>query len=445
MIRDPDAVVAQAMKLLQSQSWDELVVGLAVTTGRRLAEILQVGRLFPETMYSVKFAGQLKRRDKSLDAYEIPTLCQASLVLDAWQRLRQIKDVSSMPQDQISKVLGPVVSETANRYFSELVPVRTGKDDLFTSLFRTVYARIAVLYYGVLHKDDLTFMATIQGHYWFLEAEGQKKIDYAATLHYNDYRIADASGNIDGRQGIKLGLPGVIMLQAFQKNKDADDKVIQKEGLVMSTTNKTGFSTLRPKSQTKAELDAEQKRLKLANNDDLLVELLRRSRLFDQMQQQLAGQSSALGELLQRVDAMGVGDSVEYLNGLVARDERFREGITKRNTGTDYSKMSMKELEGYRTEGAAIERFRRAVEAIKQYNMRVTPLERWYIKPGTVRSLVHGRYAAVVAYLDGVQADIDAHHKQFDPEITPAYNRKPYTIESVISLSDEPEAVEVEQ
>lgn len=41
LIRDPDAVVAQAVKLLQSQRWDELVVvGLAVTTGRRLAEIL---------------------------------------------------------------------------------------------------------------------------------------------------------------------------------------------------------------------------------------------------------------------------------------------------------------------------------------------------------------------------------------------------------------------
>lgn len=71
-------------------------------------------------------------------------------------------------------------------------------------------------------------------------------------------------------------------------------------------------------------------------------------------------------------------------------------------------------------------------------------LERWYINAGTVRALVHGRYSAVKAYLDGVQADIDAHHKQFEPEITQAYNRKPYAIESVISLKDEPEVVEAE-
>lgn len=334
-----------------------------------------MGRLFPETLYSVKFAGQLKRRDKVLDAYEIPTLCQASLVLDAWQRLRRVKDVAAMPQDQISKVLGPVVSETANRYFSELVPVRAGKDDLFTSLFRTVYARIAVFYYAPPNVADITFMATIQGHYWQLEAEGQKKHDYTATLHYYDYQIADNEGNIDGRQAVRLGQPGVTVLQAFQKRETTDDTVLRKEGLTMRVSNKTGFSTLRPKSQTKAELDVEQKRLNLANNDDLLVELLRRSRLFEQMQQQLAGQSSVvLEELLQRVAALHAGDPVEYLSELVARDERFREGITKRNTGTDYSKMKMSELEGYRTEGAAIERFRRAVEAIKQYNARVTPL-----------------------------------------------------------------------
>jgi hypothetical protein len=40
---------------------------------------------------------------------------------------------------------------------------------------------------------------------------------YSAARHYNDYYVADSNGNVDGRQGVRLGgLPGVQLLEVFR-------------------------------------------------------------------------------------------------------------------------------------------------------------------------------------------------------------------------------------
>ena len=39
---------------------------------------------------------------------------------------------------------------------------------------------------------------------------------YTASRHYDDYAIADPSGNVDGRRGLRLGEPGVQVLEVLQ-------------------------------------------------------------------------------------------------------------------------------------------------------------------------------------------------------------------------------------
>ena len=43
----------------------------------------------------------------------------------------------------------------------------------------------------------------------------------------------------------------------------------------------------------------------------------------------------------------------------------------------------------------------------------------------------------IKAYLQAHDEEIEAHHQQFEPPITPAYNRKPIPIEKLITLPEQ--------
>ena len=63
---------------------------------------------------------------------------------------------------------------------------------------------------------DIEFMAAIQGHYQVLDEQNPElKRSLVSSRHYNDYKIGDGKGNIDGRQGIKLSAPGVSVIEIF--------------------------------------------------------------------------------------------------------------------------------------------------------------------------------------------------------------------------------------
>jgi cell division protein FtsB len=47
-------------------------------------------------------------------------------------------------------------------------------------------------------------------------ADKKKRRAYSASRHYDDYKIQDASGNVDGRRGLRLGESGVQVLEVFQ-------------------------------------------------------------------------------------------------------------------------------------------------------------------------------------------------------------------------------------
>src|SRR5947199_5859529 len=96
LLDDPDAIVERAATLLRSQRWEDITVGLAVTTGRRLTELLKTGIFHPMSAYTVKFEGQLKQKAEILAPYEIPTLVEADLVITACHRLRETLDCTQL-------------------------------------------------------------------------------------------------------------------------------------------------------------------------------------------------------------------------------------------------------------------------------------------------------------------------------------------------------------
>ncbi len=219
-ISHPDAIVKRAEVLLKSYQWSQIAAGLAVVTGRRCTEVMQTAQFEYKSKYSVTFTGALKRKNEPIECvFEIPTLCEAKLVIDAIANLRDLlgDEIKNLSKRQVASRYSRAVATKCDRYFAELVPPRFDKDNLYTHLFRAIYATIAAYWYCPPTVPEMEFRAAIQGHYQILDEKNPElRRSLAAGRNYFDYKISDGAGNIDGRLGIKLHLFDVKVIEQFQ-------------------------------------------------------------------------------------------------------------------------------------------------------------------------------------------------------------------------------------
>lgn len=489
-IDKPGEVVERAEVLLHSQRWEEIAVGLAAVSGRRLSEVLKTASFHPKSQWTLSFDGQLKQKDKILPPYEIPTLVPADLVLSSWQRLREVMDCSQMEPTAISEKYSPLMAETANHYFADLIPQRATRDgDLYTHLFRSIYGRIAVFWFAPPTVLDLDYMAFIAGHWWTVNAETmQQKLNFSSTLYYFDYVIGDGTGNIDGRQGIRLSEPGVKVLDAYAP-KPVEETVPESRGrkgrrrsMLNAPANelkpkesKTGYGMLKPKQKTQARFFAIGREEGKHDHDEVLsllcdehYELRQLLELLAPVSKQLetkspietmralingAASSSLLDQRFQEQYQTSVDEvevllrevgrehekPVSHLREMITKKQAFREKKVKRETEKNYAAMPFSELRGYKTPEAAEERFRRAVQAIMNYNDRddIQEENRWFISAAVIVDLVGGKHEVVRAYLEAHKEEIDAHHNKHG--LLAKFNRsKPVPITKRIQVPEDP-------
>jgi hypothetical protein len=220
-----DQLVEKATALLESSEWADVAAGLAVLIGRRISEIL-LSEFELKTAWSLTFSGMAKKTNADGVTIEIPTLAPANRVIEAIRKLQQGLKIDDLKLNalsereakrQVNARYSGQVSKRVELHFSGLVPPRTGKDDLYTHIFRAVYAAIASFWFCPINIPPHKFKAEIQGHFK-LTSDGRKLPNYAARSNYDDYAIADANGNRDGRLGIMLGtLSGLELLEVFKK------------------------------------------------------------------------------------------------------------------------------------------------------------------------------------------------------------------------------------
>jgi hypothetical protein len=221
-IENPIAIVEKAEELLNSRDWYDLAAGLAVLTGRRCAEVMKTAVFEYRTPYSVFFTGSLKRRDEKVPpVFEIPTLCKAERVIETIAKLRAWIPTEGMTNVQINNRYAGAVIKSCDRHFTGLVPPREdedGKDNnLYTHLFRAVYATIAAHWFCPPRVREGEFKAYIQGHFQVTnENDPTLRNNISSGRHYSDYAIGDGNGNRDGRLGIRLGEPDIVVVEAFQ-------------------------------------------------------------------------------------------------------------------------------------------------------------------------------------------------------------------------------------
>lgn len=461
IIDQPAEIVAKARTLLSSSAWPEVVVALSICTGRRLSEILKVGELHPRTLYTVVFSGELKRADAVLKPYEIPVLAPAPEVLAAWSRLRKMIDCSQMEVEAIGKAYSNEVAAAADRHFADLVPVREGRSGLYAHLFRAVYPRIAVYWFCPVTVTDIFYVPTVLGHYWTAGADETARRNYMSTLHYYDYRIGDGAGNIDGRQGIRLGEHGVEVLSEFQPKpasvKTGSQRRKEQKTMVRVETKKD-HSLIRVDQDTKARFDPIHQDLGKRTENETVSVLLDDHFLLEQVGTLLSPFYGQLGvdhpqaavEMLAGLlvdaaqDAEGKVDAEKkpftaygYLQSLITAKRQFLKSYEKRGINKDFSKMSLTQLRNTKLPGAAEERFRRAVDAIMAYNDQAgAPEMMWFVNAAVVTDLVGGRPGDAKEYLLSERdEEIKAHHAKYG--LTPGFNRRAIKITSRVTVPEE--------
>jgi len=221
-IEDPDAIVTKAVELITGKhDWPSITAGLAVLTGRRVAEILSTAQFEKKSQWSVTFIGALKRRGEEGLEFEIPTLTTADRVIKATELLRaELPDATDLDPKTINRKYEQAVAKACDRAFADLIPTREGKDSLYTHLFRAIYSTIATFWYCPPSVNDTEFRAAIQGHYAIQKANTDElRRSLAASRHYADYEIADKEiAKYHGkRKGIKLGVGGVQPIEVFRE------------------------------------------------------------------------------------------------------------------------------------------------------------------------------------------------------------------------------------
>lgn len=224
-IDNPDAIVGQAVRLLDSPEWADICAGLAVLTGRRSSELLSTAEFEPKTKWSIMFAGALKRRGELQTlSFEIPTLTTAQKVCTALKKVRSLlPEARSLTAEQVNARYGSAVAKACEQQFGLLVPKRPGKDTLYTHLFRSIYATIATFWYCPPNLVDWEFKAAIQGHFQILDEQNPElRRSLTASRHYSDYEIADAviAQYAGRRKGIKLNVAGVEPIEMFQQKAE---------------------------------------------------------------------------------------------------------------------------------------------------------------------------------------------------------------------------------
>ncbi len=222
------ALVDKAASLIESNDPNEVAAGLAVLIGRRISEIL-ISQFDPCTPYSLWFSEPVKK-SSLMPPLEIPTLIEASLVLAAIARLRDVWHIDDLMNEasserQLKQAINrryEDVPKAVRRHYKDLIPGREADNDsgekLYTHIFRAVYAEIATYFYKPSTVPTHRFKAEIQGHF-SISANGKVR-SYTSRPHYDDYLISD---RLPDQEGIKLSRSDVSILSAFcDKDRDKD-------------------------------------------------------------------------------------------------------------------------------------------------------------------------------------------------------------------------------
>jgi hypothetical protein len=214
-IERPETLVKKAEALLCSQVWEEVVVGLALVSGRCMLEVLKTGVIMPKTRYALVFTASNEPADQMVGPCEIPTLVEAQRVLSAWQWVRSVMACEAMVAQEINARYRLPIVQAAKVHFARRVPVASPLRDWYTPLYAQIYPLIAARYYCPKGIDARYYAALVRGLEWPASPSMQASAWDACVFCQQSlrprgvYYVGDGVNGIDGARGLRLDQEGV--------------------------------------------------------------------------------------------------------------------------------------------------------------------------------------------------------------------------------------------
>jgi hypothetical protein len=165
-------LIVKAEELLDTSkskrpSYIQVALGLMLLTGRRATEILKTAQFEKVSEFEVRFTGQLKTKD-SVNAqtapYVIPVLSDSDTIINALQKLRDLRDFSGLTNDEVHSRSNKSLNESVKRHFGSIIPNPSVKN------LRQAYAAINLKWNYDESKElklivsEQQYLASILGH-----------------------------------------------------------------------------------------------------------------------------------------------------------------------------------------------------------------------------------------------------------------------------------------
>lgn len=161
-IRDVDAFIEKGNELLKSSSYMAKILGLAVLTGRRVAELGCTARFekIPGVEDRLMFEGQIKARERdNIGAYEIPVLGDVDRIIEALASIRESKPQYINEMERFHNATSKELNKMARKHFDGLSNEAISPKDL-----RPIYSEIVYLFADMNHVSKTKYFSMILGH-----------------------------------------------------------------------------------------------------------------------------------------------------------------------------------------------------------------------------------------------------------------------------------------
>ena len=374
---NPELALEVTTKLLRSNNWRELAVGLIMASQSRPSDLLKAGDFKAATKYKLSFTSRAKKRGKAVTG-EIYCLVDSLTFIDAFNRFKRMPEIREV-QDWQLKDIDSAKNKTLNRAVKKLfgddrdggavIPTPYGEKELSCKNLRAAGVNVAFWLHG---RDNQAI-----GRF----AELQLLHDNPGTAaNYEDFYCIDETGKRRTEVGILK-----------------DDELKGK-----------------PMNQKRSSVTVNRQQLEIISDENLWgpgTNAERLERIISSAERTVKAESLYDRESQRRYVAeqrLAKGSSGEVTNSTVDISPVVKNY-------EDITLISNTDLLRSKTHNASDEKMRRSFEAVKEYNSGKHDSDRYAVNTSLLRQLTKSRASTVKAWMTAHADELTEYENEWEP------------------------------